>query len=179
MQRKKLSMIRIKLPAKGITLMLKPNCNGNPCTVVIRSNDFAMPKNRRQLFEIKAKGNVGSFKPFHNSNSKELSLFISMHGYNYSYGKRHNISINLSLEVFATGCFYWNKLKSSWSSDGCRVRKYFATYDYTLPSHMAADTSVLSHSVRVELFAAIWVRDRVCSFLLFNSLMSALIKKPK
>lgn len=169
-------LVRIKLPAEGVTLMLRPNCSERPCSISIRNKNFAMMNNQGKLFDIEEKGDVGNFNAFYSPNAKELILSVLWLG-NYSSSSSHNKSIHVSLEMFATGCFYWNKLENSWSSDGCRVRKYFPRCSFTLSSHLAVDASVLGHIVRGDLFVTMWLRDRVFSSLLLNSLLSALNKK--
>lgn len=114
---KHLLQIRIKLPAKGIILMLKPNCNSHPCSILVR--DFK----QSQLFHMKSKGDAEIFKPFYNTERKEMYLFISLDPNHLKYKDKDDY-MNVSIEIFATGCFHWNDLKDMWSSDGCKVGQH-------------------------------------------------------
>ena len=118
--------IDIKLPGKGVTLMLKPNCNGHACSVSVRDRNHnrAWPISQLQLFHIKGGHDDGLFKPFHSTNAKEFRLTVLVHSYKFS--SHESNFLNFSLEAFTTGCFYWSQLESLWSSRGCKVDKQTA-----------------------------------------------------
>ena len=123
--------IRIKLPAKGVTLMLKPNCSGIPCLISVHHGKNFSNINQSLLFDFKSGLDDGLFKPFYSTSTEILHLNVSVHNQTYSHKKNHSSSLKFSLEVYATGCFYWERLENSWMSDGCKVSQHVLHFEST------------------------------------------------
>ena len=114
-------LVRIKLPAKGVALMLKPNCMGHPCSLTIRSRNFSLPNNHSQSFDYNEELDDGTYKALYSRNATVLHLNISVLRHINSHRKGHKNYMKISLEMFSSGCFYWDQLENSWNSDGCKV----------------------------------------------------------
>ena len=114
--------IKIKLPAKGVTLMLKPNCSGLPCLISVRNGSISAKINQSHIFYTEH--DDGKFKPLYLPNTEKLHLNVSVFEHRNFSKKDQSTYRNFSLEVFATGCYYWGRLENSWQSDGCKVGQH-------------------------------------------------------
>ena len=116
--------IQIKLPAKGVTLMLKPNCSGVPCLISVRNGKFSLENNQSHFFDIRSGLDDGLFQPFYSTSTEMLHLNVSVHNHTYSHKISHTNSLKFSLEIYTTGCFYWERSENLWKSDGCKVGQH-------------------------------------------------------
>lgn len=120
----------INLPAEGITLMLRPDCKWHNYSMLIHNVNHSLPGGELQSYEFDCKSGFERFKPFNSNFTKKLHINISMLNESFFYKNTHNFSMNVSLEIYTTGCFYWNRYDHSWRSDGCKVGQHIACYVY-------------------------------------------------
>lgn len=120
-RREELTLILIQMPAKGITLMFKPCCIGGTCRIAIYDGNESLPINRSNSFNLND-GEDAGYKPFTSMNATKISMGVTMVlGNNTKQNSSSSDHLIFSLQLFSTGCFYWNDIENAWSSDGCKV----------------------------------------------------------
>ena len=114
------------LPNKEISAMVKTRCVGSPCHVYVSYHGKPSPKNYAENYTVEdsSKSRGEKFKLFSKAKSTRMCIGIQKIQKNMT-GKFNstfaNKTVNAYLDLFLTGCFYWNTAKGAWSSDGCKV----------------------------------------------------------
>ena len=119
--------VKIQLRANGSFVMLRPRCYGSPCRLSLLYDDVQKIRKNSGYFDIgdsTYNNSDGEFRAFPSNMDNNVLLEIRQIKGNVSADRNSSNRVNFTMELFITGCFYWNETEDTWSSDGCKVRGF-------------------------------------------------------
>ena len=120
--------VKIQLHANGSSVMLRPRCFGSPCRLSLLYDGVQKNRKKSGYFDIGDSSHDdrdGEFRAFPSNMDNNVFLEIRQVKGNVSAHWNSTVRVvNFTMEIFNTGCFYWNKTEDTWSSDGCKVRGF-------------------------------------------------------
>ena len=100
-------------------MMLRTRCFGSPCRLTVLYDGM---KQIRNIGDSIFDDSDGEFRAFSSGSGNNIFLEIRQIKGNAPTGQKTTVQVNFTMEIYNTGCFYWNETEDTWSSDGCKVR---------------------------------------------------------
>ena len=100
--------------------MARTRCNGSSCQVFVSNRGRPSSKNYIQTFtveDMQSTSQEEGYRVFSNTQSAVVCFGISKVQSNVTRQQPTTVY----LDLFLTGCFYWDRSGAKWSSDGCMV----------------------------------------------------------
>ena len=119
--------IKIELRANGSSVMIRPRCYGSPCRLSLLYDGVQKIRKNSGYFDIRNSSyndSDGEFRVFPGNMDNNVFLEIRQIKGNVSADRNPTARGSFTMELFNTGCFYWNETEDIWSSDGCKVRRF-------------------------------------------------------
>ena len=119
--------VKIELRANGSFVILRPRCYGGPCRLSVLYDGVQKLRSRSSYFYIgdsSYNDSDGEFRAFPSNLDNNVLLEIRQIKGNVSADRNATNRVNFTMELFSTGCFYWNETEDMWSSNGCKVRGF-------------------------------------------------------